>query len=35
VRLGGILETVLYCSTENEDETRRFYREVLGLRPGG
>ena len=31
--LAGVLETVLYCSTENEDETRRFYREVLGLKP--
>lgn len=29
----GILETVVYCTTENEDETRRFYREVLGLTP--
>jgi catechol 2,3-dioxygenase-like lactoylglutathione lyase family enzyme len=31
--LAGILETVVYCTTENEDATRRFYREVLGLRP--
>ena len=29
----GVLETVLYCTTENEEETRRFYREVLGLAP--
>jgi catechol 2,3-dioxygenase-like lactoylglutathione lyase family enzyme len=29
--LGGILETVLYCTNENEEDTRRFYREVLGL----
>jgi catechol 2,3-dioxygenase-like lactoylglutathione lyase family enzyme len=33
VQLAGILETVLYCTTENEEETRRFYREVLGLEP--
>jgi len=33
VELAGILETVVYCTTENEEETRRFYREVLGLRP--
>ncbi len=31
--LAGVLETVLYCTTENEEETRRFYREVLGLPP--
>lgn len=30
--LTGILETVLYCTQENEDETRRFYEEVLQLR---
>jgi catechol 2,3-dioxygenase-like lactoylglutathione lyase family enzyme len=29
--LAGVLETVVYCTTENEEETRRFYREVLGL----
>jgi catechol 2,3-dioxygenase-like lactoylglutathione lyase family enzyme len=28
-----MLETVVYCATENEEETRRFYRDVLGLRP--
>jgi catechol 2,3-dioxygenase-like lactoylglutathione lyase family enzyme len=33
VELERILETVLYCTTETEDETRRFYREVLRLRP--
>jgi catechol 2,3-dioxygenase-like lactoylglutathione lyase family enzyme len=33
VELAGILETVLYCTTENEEETRRFYRDVLGLQP--
>jgi catechol 2,3-dioxygenase-like lactoylglutathione lyase family enzyme len=33
VELAGILETVVYCTTENEVETRRFYRDVLGLRP--
>ena len=31
--LAGVLETVVYCTTENEDATRRFYGEVLGLRP--
>jgi catechol 2,3-dioxygenase-like lactoylglutathione lyase family enzyme len=31
----GILETVVYCTNENEDETRRFYRDVLGLTPFG
>ena len=30
-----MLETVVYCTTENEAATRRFYREVLGLRPFG
>lgn len=29
----GVLETVLYCTSENEGPTRRFYEEVLGLRP--
>lgn len=33
LRLQGVLETVAYCTTANEDATRRFYREVLGLRP--
>jgi catechol 2,3-dioxygenase-like lactoylglutathione lyase family enzyme len=33
VQLAGVLETVVYCTTANEEETRRFYREVLGLRP--
>lgn len=33
MELDGILETVVYCTTENEEETRRFYREVLGLEP--
>lgn len=35
MNLAGILETVVYCTTENEKETRRFYREVLGLEPFG
>jgi catechol 2,3-dioxygenase-like lactoylglutathione lyase family enzyme len=35
VELAGVLETVVYCTTENEAATRRFYREVLGLRPFG
>ncbi|HYI44157.1 MAG TPA: VOC family protein [Actinomycetota bacterium] len=30
--LTGILETVLYCNTENEEATRLFYEDVLGLR---
>lgn len=33
MQLAGILETVVYCTTENEEETRRFYRDVLGLQP--
>jgi catechol 2,3-dioxygenase-like lactoylglutathione lyase family enzyme len=33
VELAGILETVVYCTTENEEETRRFYRDMLGLQP--
>jgi catechol 2,3-dioxygenase-like lactoylglutathione lyase family enzyme len=33
VELAGILETVVYCTSANEDETRRFYEEVLDLQP--
>lgn len=33
--LAGILETVVYCTTENEEATRRFYRDVLELQPLG
>ena len=33
MELAGILETVVYCTTDNEEETRRFYRDALGLRP--
>ena len=33
MQFAGVLETVVYCTTENEEETRRFYREVLGLQP--
>ena len=33
--LSGVLETVVYCTTENEEATRRFYRDVLGLRAFG
>jgi catechol 2,3-dioxygenase-like lactoylglutathione lyase family enzyme len=29
--LTGILETVLYCDSSNEDEVRAFYRDVLKL----
>ncbi len=32
MKLAGILETVLYCTTQNEEATRRFYRDVLGMR---
>ena len=31
--LQGVLETILYCDSFNEDETRAFYTEVLGMRP--
>lgn len=30
--LAGIFETVLYCTTDNEEQARRFYSEVLGFR---
>ena len=30
--LDAVLETVLYCTSANERETRRFYEEVLRLR---
>ena len=33
MELAGVLETVVYCTTENEEETRRFYRDVLRLQP--
>lgn len=33
MKLAGLLETVVYCTSDTEDETRRFYRDVLGLRP--
>jgi catechol 2,3-dioxygenase-like lactoylglutathione lyase family enzyme len=33
MELAGVLETVVYCTTENEEQTRRFYRKVLGLQP--
>jgi catechol 2,3-dioxygenase-like lactoylglutathione lyase family enzyme len=29
--LNGVLETVLYCTSENEPAVRRFYEETLGL----
>lgn len=29
----GILETILYCDSFNEDKVREFYVDVLGLRP--
>ncbi len=30
--LTGVLESVLYCTTETEEATARFYEDVLGLR---
>ena len=30
--LQGVLETVLYCDSFNEDKMRAFYREVIGIR---
>jgi catechol 2,3-dioxygenase-like lactoylglutathione lyase family enzyme len=33
--LSGILETVLYCTSQNENATKNFYVEVLGLRSIG
>ncbi len=31
--LEGILESVLYCDSSQEDVVRRFYREVMGFSP--
>ena len=31
--LTGILETVLYCDSSNEEAVRHFYKEVMGFRP--
>ena len=33
--LDGILETVLYCDSSNEDAVRTFYKEVMGFTPLG
>ena len=33
--IDGVLETVLYCTSENEDAARSFYEEVLGFRSIG
>ncbi|HJR46068.1 MAG TPA: VOC family protein [Actinomycetota bacterium] len=33
--LAGILETVLYCDSSNEDAVRTFYRDVMGFAPLG
>ena len=30
--LRGVLETILYCDSTNEDKTRDFYTRVLGMR---
>lgn len=35
LEISGVLETVLYCTSDDEGETRDFYRRVLGLRPVG
>ena len=35
MRLAGVLETVVYCTTGDEEATRAFYRDVLGLNPFG
>ena len=34
-RLLGVLETVLYYRSEQEEAVERFYRDILGLRPLG
>lgn len=31
--LEGVLETVLYCDSSNEEEVRRFYSDVMGFTP--
>jgi len=31
--LEGVLETILYCDSFNEDKMRAFYTDVLGMRP--
>ena len=31
--LDGILETIVYCDSFNEDKVRDFYEHVLGMRP--
>jgi catechol 2,3-dioxygenase-like lactoylglutathione lyase family enzyme len=33
--IAGVLETVLHCTSENEEATRSFYTEVLGFRSIG
>lgn len=33
MEFAGVLETVVYCTTQDEAATRRFYREVLELEP--
>lgn len=33
--IDGILETVVYCTSDTEAATRAFYEQVLGLRPVG
>jgi catechol 2,3-dioxygenase-like lactoylglutathione lyase family enzyme len=33
--ISSVLETVLYCTSQNEDATRKFYDEVLGFRSIG
>jgi len=31
LRLAGVLETVLYCASDQQDDMERFYENVLGL----
>ena len=31
LRLAGVLETVLYYASDQQDEMERFYKDVLGL----
>lgn len=34
-QLEGILETVLYCDSSNQDDTRSFYEDVMGFKSLG
>jgi hypothetical protein len=35
LRLAGVLETVLYYASDQQDEMERFYKNVLGLESRG